>query len=117
MRAGAASLLAVAQRSAELRRRRLLDQSAGWSASIRRSCGRLITGRRHRSCAETERFRRFTHGELARNRVISTLWLKDGALEDHDLLASPDEIAAETVENLEAVLDRFRKVAMSLQPS
>jgi type I restriction enzyme M protein len=46
-----------------------------------------------------------------------TLWLKDGALEDHDLLASPDEIAAETVENLEAVLDRFRKVAMSLQPS
>jgi hypothetical protein len=32
-------------------------------------------------------------------------------------LAPPDEIAAETVENPEAVLDRFRKVAMSLQPS
>jgi hypothetical protein len=31
-------------------------------------------------------------------------------------LPRPDEIAAEIVENLEAVLDRFRKVALSLLP-
>jgi hypothetical protein len=30
-------------------------------------------------------------------------------------LPPPDEIAAEIVENLEAALDRFRKVALSLQ--
>jgi hypothetical protein len=29
-------------------------------------------------------------------------------------VAAPDEIAAETVENLEAALDRFRKVALNL---
>jgi len=31
-------------------------------------------------------------------------------------LPPPDEIAAEIVENLEAALDRFRKVALSFQP-
>jgi len=31
-------------------------------------------------------------------------------------LPPPDEIAAEIVENLETALDRFRKVALSLQP-
>jgi hypothetical protein len=31
------------------------------------------------------------------------------------LLPSPDEIAAEIVENLEAALDRFRRVALALQ--
>ncbi len=35
--------------------------------------------------------------------------------DDPDLLPPPDEIAAEIVENLEAALDRFRKVALSLQ--
>jgi type I restriction enzyme M protein len=43
--------------------------------------------------------------------------LKDDTLDDPDLLPPPDEIAAEIVETLEAVLDRFRKVALSLQPS
>jgi hypothetical protein len=32
-------------------------------------------------------------------------------------LPRPDEIAAEIVENLEVAFDRFRKVALSLQPS
>jgi type I restriction enzyme M protein len=32
-----------------------------------------------------------------------------------NLLPPPGEIAAEIVENLEAALDRFRKVAVSLQ--
>jgi hypothetical protein len=41
--------------------------------------------------------------------------LKDDTLDEPDLLPPPDEIAAEIVENLEAALDRFRKVALSLQ--
>ena len=40
---------------------------------------------------------------------------EDDTLDDPDLLPPPDEIAAEIVENLEAALDRFRKVALSLQ--
>jgi len=32
-------------------------------------------------------------------------------------LPPPDEIAAEIVESLEAALERFRKVAVSLQPA
>jgi type I restriction enzyme M protein len=62
--------------------------------------------------------RRFAHAELvARDKInLDILWLKDDAPEDPDLLPPADEIAAEIVENLEAALDRFRKVALSLQP-
>jgi len=74
------------------------------------------SGRRHER-AETERFRRFVHAELmARDKInLDVFWLKDDALEDPDLLPPPDEIAAEIVENLEAALERFRKVAVSSQ--
>lgn len=67
--------------------------------------------------AETERFRRFARAELiARDKInLDIFWLKDDTLDDPDLLPPPDEIAAEIVENLEAALDRFRKVALSLQ--
>ena len=73
--------------------------------------------RRHER-AETDRFRRFTHAELvARDKInLDIFWLKDDTLDDPDLLPPPDEIAAEIVENLETALDRFRKVAFSLQP-
>jgi type I restriction enzyme M protein len=74
------------------------------------------SGRRHER-AETERFRRFAHAELmAQDKInLDVFWLKDDALEDPDLLPPPDEIAAEIVENLEAALERFRKVAVSSQ--
>jgi type I restriction enzyme M protein len=74
-------------------------------------------GRRHER-AEAERIRRFAHAELvARDKVnLDIFWLKDDTLDDPDLLPPPDEIAAEIVENLEAALERFRKVALSLQP-
>jgi type I restriction enzyme M protein len=74
--------------------------------------------RRRHERAETDRFRRFGHAELvARVKVnLDIFWLKDDALDDPDLLPPPEEIAAEIVENLETALDRFRKVALSLQP-
>jgi type I restriction enzyme M protein len=76
---------------------------------------RYQSGRRHER-AETDHFRRFSHAELvARDKVnLDIFWLKDDTLDDPDLLPPPDEIAAEIVENLEAALDRFRKVALSL---
>jgi type I restriction enzyme M protein len=75
------------------------------------------SGRRHER-AESERFRRFEHAELsARDKInLDIFWLKDDTLDEPDLLPPPDEIAAEIVENLEAALDRFRKVALRLQP-
>ena len=46
---------------------------------------------------------------------LDIFWLKDDSLDDPDFLPPPDEIATEIVESLEAALDRFRKVAASLQ--
>lgn len=73
------------------------------------------SGRRYER-AESDCFGRFSHAELvARDKVnLDIFWLKDETLDDPDLLPPPDEIAAEIVENLEAALDRFRKVALSL---
>lgn len=75
------------------------------------------SGRRHER-AESERFRRYAHADLiARDKInLDIFWLKDDTLDDPDLLPPPGEIAAEIVENLEAALDRFKKVALSLQP-
>jgi type I restriction enzyme M protein len=66
---------------------------------------------------ESERFRKFAYTDLiARDKVnLDIFWLKDDTLDDPDLLPPPAEIAAEIVENLEAALDRFRKVALSFQ--
>lgn len=65
---------------------------------------------------EGERFRRFPLDVLlARDKVnLDIFWLKDASLDDPDLLPPPEEVAAEVVENLEAALDRFRKVAAML---
>jgi type I restriction enzyme M protein len=67
----------------------------------------------------SDRFRRFSYDELIKRDKINLdiFWLKDDSLDDPDLLPAPDEIAAEIVESLEAALERFRKVAASLQPS
>jgi type I restriction enzyme M protein len=68
--------------------------------------------RRHERI-ESERFRHRALADLlARDKVnLDIFWLKDDTLDDPDLLPPPAEI----VENLEAALDRFRKVALSLQ--
>lgn len=67
---------------------------------------------------ENERFRKFPYGDLVqRDKVnLDIFWLKDDSFDDPDLLPTPDEIAAEIVESLETALERFRKVAASLQP-
>jgi type I restriction enzyme M protein len=66
---------------------------------------------------ECERFRRFDYEELVtRDKFnLDIFWLKDDSLEDIDSLPSPDLIAAEIVENLEAALEQFRSVAEELE--
>jgi type I restriction enzyme M protein len=66
---------------------------------------------------ETDRFHKFAYADLIkRDKVnLDIFWLKDNTLDDPDLLPPPEEIAAEIVESLEAALERFRKVAASLQ--
>ncbi len=65
---------------------------------------------------DSERFRCFTYEELAaRDKLnLDIFWLKDDGHIDPDSLPPPDEVAAEIVENLEAALERFRKVAVEL---
>lgn len=65
---------------------------------------------------EAEKFKRFPlQTLLARDKVnLDIFWLKDHALDDPDLLPSPDEAAAEIVESLETALERFRGVAKAL---
>ena len=64
----------------------------------------------------SERFRRFGYDELReRDKLnLDIFWLKDDGHIDPDSLPPPDEVAAEIVENLEAALERFRKVAADL---
>jgi type I restriction enzyme M protein len=74
---------------------------------------------RYRERKETERFRRFSYGELAaRDKLnLDIFWLKDDSLEDIDSLPEPDVLALEIVENLEAALEHFRGVSEELGPS
>lgn len=65
---------------------------------------------------ETDRFRRFTYEELAKRDKLNLdiFWLKDDSLEDIDSLPTPDVLAAEIVDNLEAALEQFRNVSEQL---
>jgi type I restriction enzyme M protein len=66
---------------------------------------------------ESEQFKRFTYDELlARDKVsLDITWLRDESLEDVDNLPSPEVIAQEIVEDLEAALAEFSAIALSLQ--
>jgi type I restriction enzyme M protein len=67
---------------------------------------------------ETERFKRFTYDELIQRDKLNLdiFWLKDDSLQDVDSLPSPEVIAADIVENLQAALEQFTAVAEELRP-
>jgi len=53
---------------------------------------------------------------VARDKTsLDVFWLKDKSLTDLDNLPEPDDLAEEIIDNLEAGLDSFRKVLVSLQ--
>jgi type I restriction enzyme M protein len=65
---------------------------------------------------ESERFQRFTYGEIiGRDNVsLDFFWLRDESLEDAANLPEPSVLAAKIVDDLEAALAEFSEVAASL---
>jgi len=63
------------------------------------------------------RWRRFTYEEiLARDKTsLDITWLKDRSLTDLDNLPDPDLLANEIIENLEAGIESFREIYLSVK--
>ena len=58
-----------------------------------------------------ERFRKFHISEIKeRNYKLDITWLKDESLEDADELPEPQDLAAEAITELEAVVDDLREI-------
>jgi type I restriction enzyme M protein len=62
------------------------------------------------------RWRAYDYADLiARDKAsLDIFWLKDDSLADSDNLPSPDVIAQEIVDDLEAALEQFRLIAGDL---
>lgn len=65
---------------------------------------------------ETERFKSYSYDELMeRDKAnLDIFWLKDDSLEDVENLPSPEVLAADITENLEAALDQFSQIQSDL---
>ncbi len=65
---------------------------------------------------ETERFKTFTYDELvAQDKAsLDIFWLRDESLEDVSNMPPPEVIAAEIVEDLQAALDQFAAIVLTL---
>jgi type I restriction enzyme M protein len=60
---------------------------------------------------ETGRFRKFHFSEIKeRGYKLDVTWLKDDSLEDADELPEPQDLAAEAITELEAVVDDLREI-------
>ncbi|MFW1946458.1 N-6 DNA methylase [Acinetobacter bereziniae] len=66
---------------------------------------------------KTERFKYFSYDEIiARDKTsLDIFWLKDNSLDNLDDLPSPDVLQQEIIEHLEAALEAFKSVAISLK--
>lgn len=65
------------------------------------------------------RWRRFTYEEIiARDKTnLDIFWLKDKSLADLDNLPDPDILANEIIENIEAGLESFKEVMVTINGS
>jgi type I restriction enzyme M protein len=72
-------------------------------------------GARH-DRVESERFKSFSHNELLERDKLSLdiFWLRDNSMEDSTNLPSPNILAAEIVEDLQAALTEFGEIARAL---
>jgi type I restriction enzyme M protein len=68
---------------------------------------------------ESERFKSFSYDQLIERDKVSLdiVWLRDDSLEDADNLPSPEILASEIIENLEAALSEFAEIARTLTPA
>jgi type I restriction enzyme M protein len=66
---------------------------------------------RRKDTGETGRFRRFSLGDIKeRGYKLDVTWLKDDSLENADELPEPQDLAAEAITELEAVVDDLREI-------
>ena len=65
---------------------------------------------------QTERFRKFNYDELLKRDKLNLdiFWLRDESLEDAEHLLPPYMLAKRIVEDLEAALEQFKKIAEDL---
>lgn len=63
------------------------------------------------------RWRKFSYAEIvARDKTsLDISWIKDKSLTDLDNLPDPDELAKEIIENLQAGIDSFKEIMLSLK--
>ena len=63
------------------------------------------------------RWRKFSYSEIvARDKTsLDISWIKDKSLTDLDNLPDPDELAKEIIENLQAGIDSFKEIMLSLK--
>ena len=63
------------------------------------------------------RFKAFTYDELIKRDKpsLDIFWLKDDSLEDSASLPDPDVLAGKIVEDLQAGLDEFARIAADLR--
>lgn len=66
--------------------------------------------------AETDRFNRFAYEDLPQRDKLSldTFWLKEESLEDSNSVPSPEILAQDISENLEAALEQFSGIYEAL---
>lgn len=65
---------------------------------------------------ETERFRRFHISDIKdRGYKLDITWLKDESLEDANDLPEPQDLAAEAITELEAVVDDLREIVQMIE--
>lgn len=63
------------------------------------------------------RWRKFSYAEIvARDKTgLDISWIKDKSLTDLDNLPNPDVLAEEIIENLQAGIDSFKEIMLSLK--
>lgn len=71
---------------------------------------------KRRDTGSLGRFRKFHIGEIKeRDYKLDITWLKDESLEDSDALPEPQDLAAEAITELEAVVDDLREMLTLLE--
>ena len=71
---------------------------------------------KRKNLGETGRFRRFHATEIAeRSDKLDITWLKDDSLESSDDLPEPQDLAAEAITELEAIVGDLREIVALIE--
>ena len=86
-------------------------------AEFERCCGDDPNGRsKRKNLGEEGRFHKFSISEIKkRDYKLDITWLKDESLEDSDELPEPQDLAAEAINELEAMLDDLREIVSLIE--